>query len=390
MRTRTHRSFIAALLAAFVAAVSVAQERGELFDNVVRVLADGYYDQSWREETLPGLAARFRPVAEATASLEEERAVVHAFLSGIPASHLALVSERAYGGLMKDLSGEAMPTFGFGLVRLGEGYVVANLYEGGPAARAGLRPGDVVVAIDGEAIETSSRLDWRTDDAALPDPPAHAVLCNEDGEVIRVEFERRPGERSVVEVTARPYSSLQAARASVDVIERDGVSIGYVHFWYVHHSEMDDMLYDLYRGRFADADVMVLDLRGRGGSAEMVGRVVRSLRGDDRCWNKPVVALIDAKTRSAKEAIAFELRGRELATLVGETTAGALLPMGGRRVGQGAVLVYPVMHLGTWTDRIEGIGVAPHVEAAPSGAYSEGRDSITERGMDVAVGLVSG
>jgi serine protease Do len=40
------------------------------------------------------------------------------------------------------------------------GAVIAELLQGGPAARAGLEPGDLIVAFDGQPIERSSQLQW--------------------------------------------------------------------------------------------------------------------------------------------------------------------------------------------------------------------------------------
>jgi serine protease Do len=44
----------------------------------------------------------------------------------------------------------------------GKGVVITELVEGGPAARAGLRPGDVVMSFDGGPVSESYRLRWLT------------------------------------------------------------------------------------------------------------------------------------------------------------------------------------------------------------------------------------
>src|SRR5438874_3358472 len=48
----------------------------------------------------------------------------------------------------------------------GKGVVITDVIEGGPAAQAGLRPGDVVVSFEGEPIAESYRLRWLTANAA--------------------------------------------------------------------------------------------------------------------------------------------------------------------------------------------------------------------------------
>jgi S1-C subfamily serine protease len=77
---------------------------------------------------------------------------------------------RSYMGLsvQESMSADLAESFG---VPGGKGVLVTEVAEGGPAARAGLRPGDVVTAFEGEPVVESYRLRWLTARAA----PGHAV-----------------------------------------------------------------------------------------------------------------------------------------------------------------------------------------------------------------------
>ena len=77
----------------------------------------------------------------------------------------------------------------------GGGAVVREITAGGPAARAGLRSGDVIVAVGGERI-------------GEPDDVAAAIEEREPGETVAVEI-RRDGEPETLDVrlTARPEST---------------------------------------------------------------------------------------------------------------------------------------------------------------------------------------
>jgi serine protease Do len=68
---------------------------------------------------------------------------------------------RSYMGIsiQESLSAELAESFG---VPGGKGVVITEVAEEGPAARAGLKPGDVVVSFDGEAVSESYRLRWLT------------------------------------------------------------------------------------------------------------------------------------------------------------------------------------------------------------------------------------
>ncbi len=360
--------------------------RGEMFDNVVKVLRNGFYDEPTRNGSVPELARRYHDEAHNAATLDEERAVVERMLGEIRASHLGLLSAAAHEQMMRNLSGKSAPTFGMELVCFDAKYFVVGVLEGGPADKAGIKRGDRVVLIDQVDTAASPRLDWRSDDAALPDPPMHALLA-EDGDHIALRIERQEGVAHDFDVVATNYSAMEAARHSAEVIEVDGRRVAYIHFWYVHTRGMDTMLQKLVQNEFKDCEAMVLDLRGRGGSADMVTRVLKVLAGRNSKWRKPVVALIDGQTRSAKEMLAYELKTRKIGTLVGQRTAGALLPATFADVGGDSVLMYPAFALGKYSDAIEGKGVEPDVAVESPLQYSAGADPIREAGMKHAAEL---
>lgn len=189
-----------------------------------------------------------------------------------------------------------------------------------------------------------------------------------------------------IEIAARPYSANEAARASARVIEQDGRRLGYIHFWYIHLKGVASLLKEKLEGDFAECDALVLDLRGRGGSGGAIPSLLGVLSGRDSTWDKPLVALIDHHSRSAKDVIAYEIRRREIGLLVGETTAGAVMPASFEEVGHDRLLMFPRMQLGRHTARLEGIGVEPHVvvrEAPPNRAG----DPILEAGLREAAKL---
>ena len=87
-----------------------------------------------------------------------------------------------------ELSPELAETFG---VKASEGVIITGVLQGGPAAEAGLRPGDVIVQVAGHPVRNVSEL--LTAVAALkPGQPAPFVLQRGDG---AVELQVSPGVR---------------------------------------------------------------------------------------------------------------------------------------------------------------------------------------------------
>lgn len=362
---------------------------GDLFEAVVATLAGHYYDQRFREQELPGLAEAFREQAQAATSLKEEREAVHSLLRRVPASHLGLFSHYGRDLVLNELFGRKAPTLGMQLLRQGAAYFASLLLEGGSADRAGVKSWDRVLRIDGEPAESSPRLDWRTDDAYLDDdrdPPMHALIV-QAGETVTLTLERRPGEVLEVRVPVTEDSAFDAAKRSVRVIERDGRRFGLLHFWYLHMTGVPELLREAVSGAFADCDALILDLRGRGGNAAVVPQVMRLLSGPEAVWNRPVVALIDRQSRSGKDALAYELKTSGRARLVGEPTAGAVVPASLAEVGPDTVLMFPSFTVPKYTELLELKPTPPDVAVERAGPYSAGADPILEAGIREALAL---
>lgn len=355
-------------------------ESGSLYENVVRALEESYFDKDFRKNRLPEIVERYRQRAYDAKTLYEQREVVQAMLSNIPASHMGLLSKTSQDRLMGDLQNVIAPTFGFELIEYDGKHFAHSVLEGGPAERAGLRRGDRIMLIDEMLVDDHERLDWTTDDAYLPDPPVRALLC-EEGDIIELLIEREWGELKTIKIAAGDYSAFLAARASARVIEHEGKRLGYIHFWYIHMTGVTPLLREMLNGDFADCDALVLDLRGRGGNGMAIQALLRTLQGEGSNWQGPVVALLNRHSRSAKEVIAYELRRQNIALLVGERTAGAVIPATFRDVGHDSVLMFPTFKLGRYTEHIEGIGVEPDVAVEDARPNDSGVDPLLVAGL---------
>jgi C-terminal processing protease CtpA/Prc len=375
---------------ASVTRLAINETSGSLFENVVAVLQSRYVDQDFRTKALPALVTKYRQQAAAATTLKAQRQVVHQLLSHIPASHLGLLSAHSHRLIFADLLRVAYPNFGFQLIGSGEHLYAGMILQGGPAARGGLLTGDRIVTIDGVAVTDSPRLDWRTDDAYIGDerdPSVQHLIARAD-ERVDLRVERRPGEFVNLSIAAEEYTAFDAAEASVRVIRSGGKSVGYLHFWYVHIGGVPALIQSALAGRLKDVDALVIDLRGRGGSAAEVPRIVSVVREYRERTGRPVVALSDRQSRSGKDILLYEFKTMGV-RIVGEASAGAVIPASFADVGHDSVLMFPTMRLPKYTDLLELKPVEPDVAAVRPGLYAAGRDGIIEAGIKEALRLIA-
>ncbi|MEA2252559.1 MAG: carboxyl-terminal processing protease, partial [Solirubrobacteraceae bacterium] len=207
-----------------------------------------------------------------------------------------------------------------------KGLRVDAVYDGSPAKRAGMHPGDLIVAADGKSL------------AGRPQEQSVSLIKGPPGSQVRLTWisgghrRTRTVSRSTVTVPV-VASQLRRDRACpVGVVRLAQFSSG-------AHGEVDAALHRLVdRG----ARAFVLDLRGNGGGlvseAQLVasafltdgpivttrGRAVpeQTLRatGDPVVPKAPLTVLVDGGTASASEIVTGALQDRGRARVVGERT----------------------------------------------------------------------
>jgi carboxyl-terminal processing protease len=290
--------------------------------------------------------------------------------------------------LRRDAGGESL---GVATVEQAGGWFVARVFAGGPAEAAGLRRGDRIAAVDGE--------------------PFHPVRSprGKAGRAIALEVRSRPEDPShmitIVPRTIDPKKEwLEAQIAGTRVLERQGRRVGYVPVWSCAGVAVEETLKEAFAARLAEAEALVLDLRGGWGGCnpDFVGLfdpavpdLIRVDREGKRtvfqsAWRKPLVVLVDGGSRSGKEAVARALQRHGRAALVGERTAGAVLAGQPFLLSDNSLIFLAVQDVLVDGERLEGSGVTPDVTVAADLPYAEGRDPQLERALDAAVDRLKG
>lgn len=260
---------------------------------------------------------------------------------------------------------------------------VTDVYDGGPAARAGLMTGDEVISVDGGPFSEIGSFKGK------------------EGVTVAIEVRRRPDAAPIVipvEVERlQPLETfLKAISGSVKIVERDGEKIGIVHLWSYTSDEMTRVLYDeIGGGRLKDVDGIVLDLRSRwggapadaaetfvGGSSDMTMTERNGgIRYVNSRWHKPVVAIVDEGTRSGMEILAYGLKKNGI-PLVGVTTAKAVVAATGYVLPDDSLLVLAVADVHVDGKRLEGVGVDPDIVVPFDIRYANGADPQMNAALD--------
>jgi carboxyl-terminal processing protease len=211
------------------------------------------------------------------------------------------------------------------------GTYILETFEGTPAARAGLRYGDHIIAVDG------------TDTSTWTSERVRNLLRGERGTIVRVTVQR-PG---AAEPIIFPIQRDSVALPSITSYYLARPDIGYINLSRGFHSTTSDELNSIMAELSEKgARSFILDLRGnRGGYLDQAikvadrflqrGQVIVSVRGrDSKNFDRditteigateiiPLVVLINRESASASEIVAGAIQDHDRGLIIGESSFG--------------------------------------------------------------------
>ncbi|MBI2923392.1 MAG: hypothetical protein HYY18_20230 [Planctomycetes bacterium] len=367
---------------AFALSLPALAEKPDIktFEEAWQTTQKNFFDKKMNGRDWKALHEKYLPYAKKAKTQDELISVTNRMLGELKVSHLVLISKDSYTEhFLPEMGSKPSPQVGFEAVLLEGELWVRNLLEGGPAEKAGILRGDRLVSVDGVAAKKSKLLEETGCDPGLPWPALYYVRAPKD-RAVTLEVESKKGRVREVVVNPEPISMIGATQNSVRVIRHNGMRFGYVHTWHFLATAIYGTVSKAMKKEFRHCDGLLLDIRGRGGSPLVMNAILGLFRTG--AWDKPVVLLVDDRSRSAKEIFAWMFMKEELGPVVGRTTEGAVLGSQFFPLSDGSCLLVPVVDGKMFTKgvKLEGAGVTPHHVVEYPLPYANGFDEILEFG----------
>jgi carboxyl-terminal processing protease len=233
---------------------------------------------------------------------------------------------------------------GAALEKSKQGLVITSVFAGSPAAKAGLKPGDVIVTVDGAP----------TADAAIE--ASIARIKGDEGTHVKLGVKPKAGGPvKMMDIVRRRIEFPETRRTMQRV---GGEKVGYVQLYEFGGLASRDVRRDVRALAARGAQSFILDLRYNGGgllnqAVDVTGifetGVVTSTKGlhsplevletnGPVGTEKPLVLLVNGYSASASEIVTGALKDHQRAEVIGTRTFGKGLVQSVVPLGNGAAL----------------------------------------------------
>lgn len=395
-----------------LAAAGLTPEQRKLnidsFEYVWQTVRDKHWDPKLNGLDWQALHDEVRPKVEAAGSMQEARQAVAGMLERLHQTHFGITPPEVYDEMAA--SGSREGSTGIAARVIGGQAVVTAVAPESPAAAMGVKPGWVIVRVDGRALEPGLRaIEERFSQSTLLDliraRTVEARLSGAAGEKVRVDFLDGNDRPVALEIErGRPRGTL--------------ARLGYLppmYFWVESRRVRPQVAYIRFNIFFEPDSVIakvqeavtgcgdcrgfIIDLRGNPGG---IGALSMGLSGffldkpgqrlgtmilrDSRInfvvyarpqpFRGPLAILVDGASASTSEIFAGGLKDLGRARIFGTRTAAAALPSVFEKLPNGDGFQYAFAnYISEGGKPLEGVGVVPDEEAAPTrAALLAGRD----------------
>ena len=344
------------------------ESRFAILDEIVEVLDQDFVDP-----------AKFE-------SIDTREAAINGIIDALEDEHTVFIDAERYRLASEDIGG-SFEGIGATVNSVDGAIVIVRPFRNSPAMQAGIRPGDVILEVDGESTEG-----WSLEQAV-------AVIRGPRGTDVELLVRHADGEEELIVITRDRI--VVPSVESLPITDRSGnpvADVGYILITQFTEDTRNELLELLDGARNAGLSQLIIDVRGNPGgllnaTVETTGEFIDEgviLRQIDREGNEEVfrdraggagvdlelVVLINEHSASGSEVMAAALRDSGRAVLIGTTTTGKGTVNVPRRLSDGSVLYVSIARYLTPNNApVEGVGVVPDIEIAiPDTGFEAGQD----------------
>jgi carboxyl-terminal processing protease len=389
------------------------EDRKNIFERVEKLVRTKYFDPTYNGRNWSELVQKHEPRIVASTDDEVFETEVNLLLHELGTSHTRFFNpqtripgDSSINATFRSLSTEAGPRWAF-----------QDIQPGGPAERAGIKPGDLLLAIDNAVIAPPTAPDFRMGSSATlalihrngterevkltintakpkyPDcpytEPQNVFASVLDSGIGYLKVSMFPGIIGVElarEVDGAIEKLRECDRLIVDLRGNPGGGIGGLRLMSYLVPDKRPVGYSLTRKRaergyrkeelatlngIPDRKWKLLLLASRFIGRDLSIAVVTEGRGPRRFHGR-IAVLVNEHTSGAAEMVTGFVKENGLGKVVGTRTAGRLLGGKGFKVGHDYILVLPVGAYLSWNGRrYEGNGIDPDIQIDWSGHHDD-------------------
>ena len=387
---------------------SALQVRQRTFDRVWGIVNESHFDTNFNGVDWKKVGESYRPQAMSANSDSEFYNILNQMIGELNQSHFSIYTKESEVELSKCNEG----VIGIDLRLLDNHAVINRVEANSPADKAGIKMGFEITKIDDRTLP---ELLLSLENTLAPRKYADGVkqayrervltraLCGKPETSVKIEVLDKKNAAKTLNLTRTAYKGeiLKVAEGIPPfkpLFEAKWLEnkIAYISF-NVWIPKQADRVQQAIRS-MRDARGMIIDLRNNaGGQGNLVNNVGGTLFGErvsfgktkrrngegdfwvlpqDEIYNGKVIILTNCGTGSTSEIFAAGMKDLGRATLIGERTAGAVLPANVERLPSGANFLHAVADYRSPSGiLIEGKGIEPNVEVRLTRqTLLEGRD----------------
>lgn len=362
-----------------------AQPKVDLLDEIIEKIAARHIDA---RSTHPLAEKAAAVIAAKAASPEEGFAAATAELTHALDPHTAYLPPNEWNDMKVSVSGK-FSGVGMELAMKDKKVMVVSPIDGSPAASAGIKPDDQVMAVDGTLVD------------GMTLTQVVSRIRGPVGQDVRLLLQALDGKQREVTIT-RDIIRLHPVKGR---LEGDVAVIRISQFSGGVSSMLRQEITELEKKSAFGVKGIVLDLRRNpGGVLDEAVRMAdlflgavpivstkareaddsenRSGRAGEILPGIPMVVLIDGGSASASEIVAGALKDNKRAVLVGQKSYGKGSVQVLQEVSEGGIRVTIARYFRPSNQPVDGIGITPDFDVAPS----ESGDAQLDRALKIVRG----